>query len=285
MRSCRLCPRDCAIDRMAGPDGARCGLGPEAWLYKELLSHGEEAPISPTWLLDLGGCSMRCRFCSEWPHVVRPRRSPAIVLEPSWFATSLARRKAGGARTISFVGGDPTVSLLGILRALAAVPEGQGLPVVWNCNGLVGPQAFAELRQVVDCWVVDLKFGANNCAVALAGKAEQNYRQYVEQTLDRVHEMAERGQTNNLPPLIIRHLLMPEHLQCCTLPIIDQVASRWPAARLNLMTTYLPFGPAADGAAAPELRRMNADSDRQEAIAVARNLRPDCLVDGRAPAS
>ncbi len=281
MQACRLCPRDCAVDRMAGPKGARCGLGPEAWIYKELLSHGEEAPISPTWLLDLSGCSMRCRFCSEWEQVVRPQRSPAVVFEPQWFGTNLARRKAAGARTISFVGGDPTVSLLAVLRALAAVEAGGLLPVVWNCNGLVGDDAFAELAPLVDCWTIDLKFGTDTCATRLAGPEERAYSEHVHRTLDRVHELPS-DTAGRWPRLLIRHLLMPNHLDCCTRPILSMIGRRWPRAQLNLMTTFLPFGPALKGVAgAPELSRMNPRAAREQAISTALALSPGCLVDGR----
>ncbi len=276
---CRLCPKDCGVDRMASSEGARCGLGSEAWVYKELLSQGEEAAICPTWLLDLGGCSMRCRFCSEWAHVVRPHTPPAVRLDPTWFASALARKRAAGARTISFVGGDPTVSLLGVLRALATVEANALLPVVWNCNGQVGDDAFAELAPLVSCWVIDLKFANDNCAQRLAGPEERNYGRHVAATLDRVQALPASAEA--WPRLLIRHLLMPGHLHCCTLPVIEAVARRWPSATFNLMTTYLPFGPALKGVVdAPELSGLNRQADRDTAIAWLLKTAPLSLIDG-----
>lgn len=282
LKACRLCPRDCGVDRHAGPQGALCGLGSEGLVYKELLSHGEEALLCPTWLLDLGGCSMRCRFCSEWAHVVRPDARPAVPLDPAWFAATLHRRAAQGARTISFVGGDPTVSLYAILRALAAVPAEALLPIVWNCNGLIGEVAFAELEPLVDCWSIDLKFASERCAERLTLSDETHYRTHLETSLDRIHGAISPAGELPLPKLLIRHLLLPGHRQCCTLPLIERLAERWPRATVNLMTTYLPFGPAMAGDnTAPELRRMNAQEDKISAVAALRRALPGALIDGR----
>ena len=268
---------------MAGPQGALCALGSEGWLYKELLSHGEEAVISPTWLLDLGGCSMRCRFCSEWQHVVRPETGPAVPLDPTWFAATLSLRKRAGARSVSFVGGDPTVSLYAILRALAASNPADWLPIVWNCNGLIGDEAFVELAPLVDCWLLDLKFASNRCANRLTASDEGAYRRQVDDSLDRIHSQITRERPADLPPLLIRHLLLPGHLECCTLPLIAEIAQRWPLAVLNLMTTYLPFGPALAGDdTAPELRQINQRGHITRARATLAATLPTALLDGRA---
>ena len=40
--------------------------------------------------------------------------------------------------------------------------------------------------------------------------------------------------------LIIRHLLLPGHFDCCYLPIVDYLASKMPHAKFSLRTGYLP---------------------------------------------
>lgn len=282
-RACRICPRDCGADRTIGATGAFCGLDERAWVYKDLLSYGEEALIGPTWLLDLGGCSLRCLFCTEWQHITHPTSAPAGLLTPGWFTDRMATRREQGARTVSFVGGDPTVSLLGILRALAETSEKQRLPVVWNCNGWASELVHDTLDGVVACWTVDLKFGQQACADRLAG-AGPDYLTPVRATLDRIHrDLPERAVEGALPGLIIRHLVMPGHLSCCTLPLIEQAARRWPRAVFNLMTMYLPFGPAlSELPKASELRGTNHDDDRARAISTARERLDRLLIDGKA---
>ncbi len=248
LRACRLCPRGCAVDRTVSSSGAFCRLDGNATVYRELLSLGEESAISPTWLVDLGGCSLRCLFCSEWSHVVHPRASPAQLLTADWFLPQLHKRRQQGARTVSFAGGDPTVSLVAVLEVLAQVADADWLPVVWNCNGLLSDTARALLAPVVATWLVDVKFGNPDCAQRVAGIDGALNAREVARTLEFARD---RG-------LMLRHLAMPGHLDCCTRPVVAAMARDYPEIPLNVMAHYLPMGPARAGrlARAPELMRL-----------------------------
>lgn len=296
-RACRLCPRDCGVNRLEGAPGAQCRLGRRAWVYKELLSHGEESVLGPTWLVDLSGCSLRCVFCSEHLHVQSPRAQLAVALEPAWFTEVARRRVAAGARSLTLVGGEPTVNALGVLEALDALPPALRLPVVWNTNGWMSGSSRAALADLVTCWSVDLKFGGEACAGRLAGTGALAYLPAVYETLDfadqrQVHRAADTsiaapvaaGSSAPLPRLLIRHLLMPGHLDCCTRPVLRTVAQRWPAAAVNLMTGYLPFGKAARGLDGEGgLGGLNTEADRRAAASLAIALLPDVWIDGRPP--
>ncbi len=282
LRSCRLCPRDCGVDRTVSNAGAFCRLDARAWVYKELLSLGEEPAITPTWLIDLGGCSLRCLFCSEWQHVVRPHDYGAEVLDPDWFFHVHARRVEQGARSISFVGGDPTPSLPAIFAALHAVPD--ALPVVWNCNAMVGDRALGLLRDVVAVWSLDAKFGNPRCAEQLAGVRGFD----ADRELRRTIAVALAAPTHaGLPSLIVRHLLMPAHLACCTEPVLRTLAQLLADvapdhAQVNVMTTFVPTGPRAAQTRLPELGRWNAPEAIEQAVQLARGLLgARLLVDGR----
>ncbi len=281
LRDCRLCPRDCRVDRSAGPQGAFCRLGADAWVYKELLSFGEEAALGgPTWLVDVGGCSLRCLFCSEWTHVVRPAADPAHRLQVDWFAQQHRRRKAQGARTLSVVGGDPTPSAPAVLAALAAVPD--ALPLVWNCNGLVADQAWELLAPTVAVWSIDAKFGNGRCAQALAGVRGFDALAEVEKALMRAVRQPRRG---SLPSLIVRHLLMPGHLDCCTEPVADRLAVLLAGcepgrAVVNWMTAYVP--PMDGRSRVSALPGWPTAGEVERGIAIGRARLADWLaVDGR----
>lgn len=237
LRECRICPRNCGANRTTGKSGAFCRLDDRAWVYRELLSVGEEPVISPTWLVDLGGCSMRCLFCSEWDHVVQPQQKPAVQLQSAWFLARLSLRKQQGARTLSFVGGDPTVSLPAVLDVLAQIPDHDWLPVAWNCNGWLNEPARRLLDPVVSTWLVDVKFGNPQCASRLAGVDGELYQRGVRETLEFARH---RG-------LLLRHLVMPGHLQCCTQPILAWHRQHFSQVPLNVMQHYQPLGPARTG--------------------------------------
>lgn len=272
LQTCHLCPRHCGADRTRGPANAYCRLGPEAWVYKSLLSLGEEAALRPTWLVDLGGCSLRCVFCSEWQHVVDPTGHGAIALTADWFASELVRMKARGATSVSAVGGEPTVSAVGWLDVWQTIPAAERLPLVWNSNGLLTDQSWQLLAPEVACWVLDAKTYAPACTAQLLGGFGHSYLDLLDKSLQWI---AAQPQRSALPPLIVRHLLMPGHLDCCTLPLLDWLAERIGTAPLNLMTTYVPTGPSKhQGAPWPGLRRWNTPQDQQLGLAAAKKALP-----------
>ena len=180
--------------------------------------------------------------------MTHPQAAPARPLTADWFVPQLRKRKQQGARTISFAGGDPTVSLVAVLEALAQVPDGDWLPVVWNCNGWLSDEALRLLAPVVSIWLVDVKFGNPDCAQRLAGVSGTVNDREVARTLAFVRE---RG-------LMLRHLAMPGHLDCCTQPVLRWLRDNYPELHVNVMMHYVPFGPARSGRLprAPELTRL-----------------------------
>lgn len=282
LAECRLCPRDCGVDRRRDRHGAFCRLDARAWVYKELLSLGEEAALGPTWLVDVGGCSLRCLYCSEWPQVVRPQGGGAVALEPTWFAARMARRAAQGARTVTLVGGEPTVNAPALLSALAACEA--PLPVVWNSNGLLTAQARSLLHGAVAVWSLDAKFGDPRCAARISGHAA---------TLDHPDWQASarlalaQDRRGELPTLVVRHLLMPGHFACCTRPVLEGLARLAEGAPpgsmfVNLMSYFAAPQPAGLRSVA-ELYSDLLPAEIDAAAALAKGLLGDRLWrDGRA---
>ena len=281
LAECRLCPRDCGVDRRSTRQGAFCRLDETAWIYKELLSVGEEAALNPTWLVDVGGCSLRCLYCSEWPQVVRPQQGGAVPLDPQWFARKMAHRTAQGARTVTLVGGEPTVNLPALLTALAACDA--PLPVVWNSNGLVTAQARALLQGLVAVWSLDAKFGNPQCAQRISGNAADiDHADWQQTTLLALSQAPQAG----LPALVVRHLLMPGHLDCCTRPVLARLARIAATAPPGLMFVNLMSwfaAPVQPGLArVPELSAQLQPAEVAHAQTLARDLLgPRLWLDGR----
>ncbi len=219
---CRLCALECGVDRTKGPAGV-CGLGPGLGRYLDFVHEGEEPEISPTHAILLSGCSYRCAYCSDWEHVVEPERAPAATAEE--IARSIERRRAQGVASVSFIGGEPLVNLPGILDALALVET--SVPVVWNSNMHAGPETLELLEGVVDCYVADLKHGDDACARAVARAPR-----YLEVVLPAIERASRDAFT------IVRHLVLPGHVECCTLPALRLL--RGLDVRVNLMGQYRP---------------------------------------------
>jgi putative pyruvate formate lyase activating enzyme len=278
LADCDLCPRHCHVDRTTASSGGFCRLGPDALVYKSLLSLGEEAPLRPTWLVDLGGCALRCVFCSEWSHVVDPAHGTTVPVTADWLRSELARQRAAGATSVSCVGGDPTVSAVGWLAAWHTIPVAERLPLVWNCNGLLTNQSLDLLLPEVACWVLDAKTFEPACTQRILGGFGQQYLTELAATLQVLRALPEQGP---LPRLIVRHLLLPGHLECCTAPLLAWLAPRLGQTPLNLMTIYVPTGPAIlPHSRSAELQRWNNRQDKEQALALARTLLPVVWLDG-----
>ena len=112
------------------------------------------------------------------------------------------------------------------------------------------------LDGVIDVYLTDLKFGNDDCARRLCGA--QDYLSVVR----RNHRMAAaQGE------VLVRHLQLPGHLECCTLPTIDWLAEELPGVAVNLMDQYRPEHRAREH---PELGAPLPREERRRALEHAR---------------
>lgn len=261
--SCRICPEACGVNRHAGELGV-CGLGSAGRVYKEYLHYGEEAVLTPSHTIYTTGCNFRCAFCSDMGAVSEPSRHGSLVA-PEALARRIAKRREEGATNVNFVGGLPDVNVLFILQVLTHCPR--DTHVVFNTNLWTSEEAIKVLEGVVSTWLVDLKFGSDACAKKLAG---------IDGYVARFHDLL--GVISEPANLLMRHLLMPGHLACCTRPALERLASERPGATLNLMTGYHPF--RLGGAKTP-MGGALSPTEREQAIALAHRLDLTVLLDGR----
>jgi putative pyruvate formate lyase activating enzyme len=191
---------------------------------------GEEIELIPSHLLYLSGCNLRCAFCIGQSDAFDPQRGQ--LLTAALLSEIIARRRQQGARNIQWVGGEPTIHLPAILEAMAGSSDLP--PVVWKSNFFGTPEAFVLLEGVVDVYVADLKFGNDPCARRIAGV--DGYFEIVTRNL-----LLAASQTR----LIVRHLLLPGHFDCCYRPIVEWMSRCLPATPLRVMAGYLPYWQAA----------------------------------------
>ncbi len=228
-RRCLLCEHRCGVDRRSGERGF-CEAAAEARVYRHRVECGEEIELIPSQLLYLSGCNLRCVFCIGEADAFDPRRGR--LLTSPFLTEVIAAGCRQGARNIQWVGGEPTIHLPAILEAMAGCDR--LLPVVWKSNFFGTIEGFALLDGVVDVYVADLKFGNDACARQVAGV--DGYMQIVTRNLLLAAPRAR---------LIVRHLLLPGHLECCYRPMVDWMCRWLPAAPLRVMTGYLPRWQAA----------------------------------------
>jgi putative pyruvate formate lyase activating enzyme len=221
---CQLCEHRCGVNRSAGERG-RCKAGATARVFRHRVEYGEELELVPSHLFYLSGCDLRCAFCIAGVNAFDPSRGRELTSD--FFNECVAWGREHGARNVQWVGGEPTIHLPAILDVMSKCPDLP--PVVWKSDFHGTPEAFDLLDGVVDVYVADFKFGNDGCARQLA--AIDDYVRIVTRNLLHVAGKAR---------LIVRHLLLPGHDECCYRPVARWMKAHLPQASFSLRDSYLP---------------------------------------------
>lgn len=247
LRRCTFCELRCDADRTA-TRSAPCRLGADSYAYKRYTSLNEEPELIPALRVFLGGCNLRCRFCDEAPDCLTPDLGQRVV--PKQFAMELQRALGDGVRSITLLGGEPTLHVHTILATAACCSR--SFPLALDTNMYMTPEVLDLLDGVVGTYLADFKFGNDECAAALAGVPR-----YLEVVCRNVKRAA------GTSDVIVRHVLIPGHFDCCFRPIVDWVAANLPGGRFQLYPGYVPCWHASDD---PEIARLNTPPETRRAM-------------------
>ena len=163
-------------------------------------------------------------FCQKYD-LLDPQ-GPGVPLEPTFWEELRSRT----ARSVSFIGGNPDESIYAILRFLSHAPSWFNKPIVWNSNGYASRIVYKLLRCIVDVYIPDMKFYGKACSQKLAGCG--NYFEIFKEGID---EMVQQS-----TPIFVRMLVIPGHLKCCHLPLIEYLSRYKEKLRLHIMGQYYP---------------------------------------------
>ena len=241
--TCRLCPRLCGADRIAGRNG-RCGESAELRLAFAGLHMGEEPPLSGkggSGTIFVSGCNLGCACCQNWQisgggRAEGERLGRAVSAEE--FAAICFALQDRGAENINVVTGSHAIPA--IARGLrAAKTGGLRIPALWNSSGYESVAALALLDGLVDTWLPDLKTLDSSLAARFFGTPDY----------PQAAQAAIRWMLANRPQeVIVRHLILPGCLES-TRSVLRWFAENAGGAPLSLMSQYTPMGKAS---AAPD---------------------------------
>lgn len=252
--ACRLCPRECQVNRRKGEKGF-CQGGERAALSHSILHFGEEPVLSGlhgraknngkgrnqppgSGTIFFSGCNLKCLFCQNYQLSWLNKGKLATDRE---IAQKMLHLQEKGALNINLV--SPTHLILPILKALKkACEQGLTLPVVYNSNGYEKAEVLRNLEGIVDIYLPDLKYFSPEAADKFSGAPDyfkqaslavkEMHRQQPELILDE-KDIARKG-------LIIRHLVLPGQTKD-SLAILDWIARNLsPSVCLSLMSQYQP---------------------------------------------
>jgi putative pyruvate formate lyase activating enzyme len=253
LSSCHFCERRCGADRTAGKKGF-CNLDAGTYLSSEFLHLGEEACLVPSHTFFFIGCTFYCVYCQNWT-ISRHVEEGVGVTGKHLAEIAKRRRMLENSRNINFVGGEPTPNLHTIIDMLRCLDV--NVPVVWNSNMYMSSETMKLLNGIVDVYLADFKYGNDACAERLS-KVE-NYWKIITRNHLLGKEHAE---------LLIRHLVLPNHVECCTKPVLEWIAENLGnEIRVNIMAQYRPEFEAYK---IPEISRGVTGSEMERALAIAR---------------
>lgn len=256
MESCELCENRCRVNRIQGKRG-KCRVGDQSYYASELLHLGEEPELIPSHTIFFTGCTFECLFCQNFDIAHGEVASLDAGMPVDERLTAKILEKAGHARNLNLVGGDPGQHLATILKLLSDLArKDYTRPIVWNSNLYASPLSMELLRGAVDLHLADFKYGLTEHAKMLSG-------------IDNYWEIVTRNLLGAKPvsDILIRHLVLPGHVECCTSRIVKWVAENLPDASFNLMFHYHPEYRADE---APEINRFLSREEKNRAMELAR---------------
>ncbi|MEK7865555.1 MAG: radical SAM protein [Planctomycetota bacterium] len=244
---CTICEHRCGVDRTQGPAGV-CQASSRPRVFCEVMEYGEEPEFVPAYAVSFSGCNLRCVFC------VTGEESQDASAGDAAHAAAIARRVrravAEGARSAFFLGGEPTIHLPFLLDVASRL-TGLGVPLVLKTNLYLSVEALLPAVSAFDVIVADFKFGSDACAERLGG-----FAQYVWVLQRNLLLAAARRR------VVVRHLLMPSHVDCCLRPVRDWMGSEMPDVEFHVRDHYVP---AFRAPSFPEIARTTTEAESEAA--------------------
>ena len=226
LKSCIFCEWRCKVNRLEGEYGV-CGVGKTSHVSSAFLHMGEESPLVPSGTIFFSGCPFKCVYCQNYDISQRPKSGDEIT--PKLLAKIANELATEGARNINYVGGDPIPNIHVILESLKY--QTMNIAQLWNSDLYNTRESLLLLLDMIDIWLPDFKYGNSDCALRLS-----KIPKYFE-VVSRNHKMiAEFGGET-----IIRHLVLPSHVDCCSIPVLEWIGKNFPNALVNIMKQYRPM--------------------------------------------
>ncbi len=233
LESCIFCERQCGANRINGEKGF-CLISKDSYISSAFLHLGEEPHLIPSGTIFFQGCNFGCVFCQNYDisQAWKGRNDIEDVAQKvnSRSLAEIAKKLVDkGAININYVGGDPIPNIHTIVGSLKF--QKSNICQLWNSNFFLTNKALSLIIDFMDFWLPDWKYGNNQCGKKYSGI--DNYFDVIARNHKRIHD-------EGSGEICIRHLVMPNHIECCTKPILNYVAKELPNAVVNLMGQYRP---------------------------------------------
>ena len=271
MESCKLCPRQCGVNRIQGEVGF-CHSPGSTLVVSAFHPHfGEERPLVGTGgsgTIFITHCNLRCVFCQNWQI---SQLGMGTETDVDQMAEMMLQLQDIGCHNINFV--TPTHYSGPIIKALVIAAErGLRLPIVYNTSGWERLEILEVLDGIVDIYLPDFKYWDIDMAAKYSSDAES----YPELTRAAILEMQRqvgvaKSQDDGIMQrgLMIRHLVMPNDVAGSE-NIMEWIGEELPKdTYVNIMAQYTPLYKAYNY---PEISRRLTKEEYSKVVAKAQEV-------------
>jgi putative pyruvate formate lyase activating enzyme len=241
---CRLCPRNCGVDRLQGDQGY-CGESARMRIAWAGLHRGEEPPLigkNGSGTIFFSGCTLKCGYCQNCQLSSQGMGRELSGAELQRLMLRLQERGAANINLVTASHFTPSI----VESVAGARTQGLWIPVVWNSSGYENVSTIDMLRKTVDVYLPDCKTLDPEVSRRLMGAAD--YPAVARAALLKMVEdkplIIEEEQFHQ--GVIIRHLVLPG------LPAQSREVLEWFAehgkgrALLSLMFQFTPLRSGAE---------------------------------------
>jgi putative pyruvate formate lyase activating enzyme len=274
LNPCRLCPRECGVDRTRGEKGY-CNTGRLARVASFSPHFGEEDPLvgrNGSGTIFISSCNLLCTFCQNFEI---SHGNEGMEVTPPQMASMMMELARAGCHNINIVTSSHVVPQL--LEALVeAVPQGLDVPLIYNTGGYDRVETLKLLDGVFDIYMPDFKFWRGDSAQRCCHAPD-----YPEIALEAIREMHRQVGLLSLDEqgiatggLLVRHLVLPGQV-AGTSEIMKALAREIsPHTYVNVMDQYRPCGEVLGD---PILGRRLTPTEFREAMEGAKSAGLDRL--------
>jgi putative pyruvate formate lyase activating enzyme len=240
MSGCKLCPRECNVDRGKGELGF-CGCGDKIQIARAALHLWEEPCISGekgSGTIFFSGCNLRCVFCQNYDisHQLKGR-----TVGEDELINIILDLQDKGATNINLV--TPSHFSDKLLPVLRQVKPQLHIPVVYNCGGYESVDTLLSLEGYIDIYMPDFKYMSGELSERYS-KA-YNYSEVATKALSEMYRQTgvvaydKKGYMQK--GVLIRHLCIPS-CRKDSMAVLSHIAETLPVENIiiSIMSQYTP---------------------------------------------
>jgi putative pyruvate formate lyase activating enzyme len=250
LKNCRICPRECGVNRIEGEKGY-CMTDAGFNIASICIHRGEEPVISGSngiCNIFFSGCNLRCIYCQNH-EISRGACSSGIAkMQMEEVLDRVCSLLEQGINSLGFVSPSHVVPQV---RAIINGLHSRGFhPVtVYNTNGYDKKETIRSLAGLIDIYLPDMKYVTSFIAAELSDAPDYPYvalkalREMYYQK-GSVLQSDENGKGES--GLLIRHLVLPGYSEESKKVLRTLAEELSTGVHISLMSQYHPTGNVAD---------------------------------------